>query len=59
MFCPKCGIEIKEQKNFCPNCGAQLTTGVNSGDSSKNPIEAGSIPTPRRCRVRRKAKRNL
>ena len=56
MFCPKCGIEIKEQKNFCPNCGAQLTTGVNSGDSSKNPIEAGSIPTPKTTEMPSKKK---
>ena len=25
MFCPKCGIEVKERVNFCPKCGAQLT----------------------------------
>lgn len=56
MFCPKCGIEIKKQKNFCPNCGAQLTTGVNSGDSSKNPIEAGSIPTPKTTEMPSKKK---
>ena len=25
MYCPKCGIEVKEEVNFCPKCGAQVT----------------------------------
>ena len=24
MFCPNCGIEIKNPEAFCPNCGTRL-----------------------------------
>ena len=27
MFCPNCGIEIKNPETFCPNCGTRLGKG--------------------------------
>lgn len=24
MFCPNCGVEVKQPETFCPNCGARL-----------------------------------
>ena len=25
-YCPKCGLEVKEEMTFCPRCGASLKT---------------------------------
>lgn len=56
MFCPKCGIEIKEQKNFCPNCGASLKTAVNSTDEVKRPMKTESVSAPKITEVSHKKK---
>jgi len=29
LFCPKCGTQLQEDKNFCPNCGNQLAPPIN------------------------------
>ena len=29
MFCPGCGTEVPEGKNFCPKCGHKLTSNLN------------------------------
>ncbi len=44
MYCPECGIEIKEEYKFCPKCGFNLET-IKPFISSTfpNPIKAYNV----------------
>lgn len=39
MFCPKCGVEVKEGEKFCHSCGADL---LNSEQPSHTEYDATS-----------------
>lgn len=52
MFCPKCGTQVADDKNFCPHCGADLTsykkppTDGSAGGQAGGAGNAGSYQVP-------------